>query len=127
MMNAIERQAVADFARTSLGCQCEPEVFRSISLEAGGTAGLPCVRVVVGERLLIWLVAGSSAEQRVAELARAGLRERDARGYNRFRLVLAEAGPDSEARFQSAVGMDGKAHLHGIPEADWPAPVRAQL
>lgn len=126
-MTPNERQAIADFARATLGCQCAPEVFRAISLEAGGTAGLPCARVVIGERLLIWLVAGAAASTRVADLARAGVRERDSRGYNRFRLVLAEAGPDTQAVFQAAVADDAKAHLHGVPESDWPAAVRAAL
>lgn len=126
-MTPQNHRAVAEFARTVLGCQCEPEVFRSIGVEAGGTAGLPCVHVVIGERLLIWLVAGSTAAERVADLASAGLRERNDRGYNRFRLVLAEAGPDTEARFRAAVGADAKAHLHVVPEAAWPAPIRACL
>lgn len=126
MMNQPEREAVAEFARAVLGCRCEPEVFRSIRVEAGGCADLPCVRVVIGERLLIWLVAGPVASERVADLAKAGILERDDRGYNRFRLVLAEAGPAAETRFRAAVGADAKAHLHVVPEADWPAPVRAR-
>lgn len=126
-MTPDERKAVADFALATLGCQCEPEVFRSISLDAGGTVGLPCVRAVIGDRLLIWLVTGPAAAGRIADLAAAGIRERNDRGYNRFRLVLAQSGSEAEARFQAAIGTDGKAHLHIVPESAWPAPVRDRL
>lgn len=116
--------AVAKFARRVLGCQCAPEVFDSIALKED--AGLACVRVVIGARLLIYF-AVAAAPARVATLASAGIRERDARGYNRFRLVLDQAGPDAGAQFRAVIGEDAKAHLHLVPEAEWPAAIRCLL
>lgn len=125
-MNPDADLAIADFARLILGCQCEPEVFRSIELDTGQVAGLAYARVVIGARLLIWLARRAGAAQ-AAELARHGLSDRDAHGYNRFRLVLAETDAGTEVGFRAAVGGDAKAHLHAVPEAAWPAPVRAVL
>lgn len=132
-MNEIERQAIADFARDTLSCQCEEAVFRSITLEPGRLVddSTPFVRVVIGQRLLIYLVRtvpGPSWPRLLPGLATAGRQERDDRGYNRFRLVLAGADvPEADKLFRAAVGADAKVHLHVVPEQALPNPVRHLL
>jgi hypothetical protein len=126
-MNPNDTTAIERFVRGTLGCQCPDEVFRRVEvgplpLPAGAGSGR---RLLIGGRLLIHIV---EAPERLDEpdwlerLAAAGRDERDGRGYNRFRLVVATAtaaGDTSalEGRFIRALGGDERAHLH-VVEAD---------
>ena len=61
----------------------------------------------------------------LAALARRGRVERDAKGYNRFRLVIASrdaAAQSTAARavFDAALGHDDKAHLHLVAGSEIP-------
>ena len=121
-MNPIEH-----FVRGTLGCQCPEEVFQSISIDRVGTAddATSCTRLLVGNRLLIYVLDAASfglAESALADLVARGRRERDARGYNRFRLVIACDEPASASTgfqnaFNEAAGDDERAHLHCLPRA----------
>ncbi|MDD4882109.1 MAG: hypothetical protein PHR30_09835 [Gallionellaceae bacterium] len=128
-MTPHDHQAIAEFARNALGCGCEEAVFRSISLDSGRLADdpVPFARIVIGQRLLIYLVRavpGRPWPDRLPALAEAGRRERDAQAYNRFRLVLADGDASALAPlFVAATGADEKAHLHVVPESSWPPPV----
>ena len=87
-MNPIEH-----FVRGTLGCQCPDEVFQSISIDRSGTAddAASCTRLLVGHRLLIYVLDAASfgvAESALADLVARGRRERDERGYNRFAWSL---------------------------------------
>ena len=120
-MDPGQKAAIERFVRGTLGCQCPDEVFRRVEVGAfdlpGGGTGQ---RLVIGDRLLIHLVAASGRPDllpRIEDLATGGRDERDRRGYNRFRLVLAvpaEAGDAAslEQRFASALAGDDRAHLH---------------
>lgn len=119
-MNPIEH-----FIRATLGCQCPDEVFRSVSVDqlrsADGALGY--TRLLVGNRLLIYVLdaaAGSIADGTLADLVVRGCRERNERGCNRFRLVIACDGPASQDTavqhaFDLAAGNDERAHLHCLP------------
>ena len=75
---------------------------------------------MVGDRLLIHLVEAPERPDEpdwLERLATAGRDERDGRGYNRFRLVVATptAAGDPlrlEGRFTRALARDDRAHLH---------------
>jgi hypothetical protein len=127
-MNPIEH-----FVRGTLGCHCPDEVFQSISIDRVGTAddAASCTRLLVGNRLLIYVLDAASfrvAESALVDLVARGRRERDERGYNRFRLVIACDEPGSASiavqhAFDEAAGDDERAHLHCLPRALLPAEV----
>jgi hypothetical protein len=124
-MNQIEH-----FVRKTLGCQCPDEVFRSISIDRrhGGDGAIPYTRLVVGDRLLIYVLeatSGHAGGSAMSNLIAGGRRERDAGGYNRFRLVVScdEAEPTGAAArhaFENEAGDDDKAHFHAVPRAALP-------
>jgi len=127
-MNPIEH-----FVRATLGCQCPDEVFRSVSIDPLRTAdgAIGYTRLLVGNRLLIYILDTTAvriADRALADLVACGRRERDERGYNRFRLVIAGDEPASEKTavqhaFDEACGNDERAHLHCLPRALLPAEV----
>lgn len=127
-MNPIEH-----FVRATLGCQCPDEVFRSVSIGQLRTAdgAIGYTRLLVGNRLLIYLLDAASvsvADGELADLVARGCRERNERGYNRFRLVIACDEPASESTavqhaFDDASGNDERAHLHCLPRALLPAEI----
>lgn len=126
--------AIERFVRQTLGCQCPDEVFRSITVDAGTApaAEVSFTRLAIGDRLLIYIVEsqpGAQIADAVVELARLGRAERDERGYNRFRLVIAAAEPKQLAeaaatRFAARSGADERAHLHVVAATDLPRSVR---
>jgi len=126
--------AVAGFVRGTLGCGCPDEVLRSIQVVRPDACGLPSVRLRVGGRLLIHLVEATralSAPDRLESLAAEGRAERDAGGYNRFRLVLVTTGrpgpsaaPAAEGRFLAGTAGDERSHLHWAAQRDVPAVIR---
>lgn len=117
-----DQTAIERFVRVTLGCRCPDEVFQSIAIErvgAPGEAG-PLTRLLVGNRLLIYLLERDGSELpagALEALCAAGRADRDRHGLNRFRLVVGSARPD-ELRptlrecFGSAAGADDRAHLH---------------
>jgi hypothetical protein len=127
-MNPIEH-----FVRGTLGCQCPDEVFRSVSVDPTRTedGAIGYTRLLVGNRLLIYILDAATVrltDDALADLIARGRRERDARGCNRFRLVIACEEPASASTgfrnaFNEAAGDDERAHLHCLPRALLPAEV----
>ena len=127
-MNPIEH-----FVRATLGCQCPDEVFRSVSIDPLRTAdgAIGYTRLLVGHRLLIYILDTAAVrvtDGALTDLVACGRRERDERGYNRFRLVIAcdepaSAGTAVQHAFNEATGSDERAHLHCLPRALLPAEV----
>lgn len=122
-MNPNDATGIERFVQGTLGCQCPDEVFRHVEvgrLPAGGATGR---RLVIGDRLLIHIVEAPErpdAPDWLERLAAAGRDERNRRGYNRFRLVVATStatGDPSalEGRFTRALRADARAHLHVLP------------
>lgn len=131
-----DKREVTLFARDTLGCRCEDEVFRSITLELETLpdGAMPYVRVVIGRRLLIYLAKAAfdaPLQRLMPELASLGRQERDSRRYNRFRLVLACTDglflTDVHTWFKLVVGQDDKAHLHVVADVALPASVKQVL
>jgi hypothetical protein len=90
----ITHDGIRLFVRNTLGCGCSEEVFRTLECVPG-----VCLRddikldagLTIGNRLLIYVFTPAihgEIEQQLAFLASTGKRERDARGLNRFRLVI---------------------------------------
>jgi hypothetical protein len=131
------REAVERFVRVTLGCRCPDEVFQSITLqrESGGPETLPLARLVVGDRLLIYVTWAHSATvtpDDFAALAMRGRADRNDRRLNRFRLVVAA---DLEAKscevaqtgFARAAAGDDRMHLHLLPPEAIPEPLRPSI
>jgi hypothetical protein len=117
------------FVRETLGCECPDSVFDRIELDGlEGETAIPPGKVVVGQRLLIYLVQADDAQfvaRHLAALVAAGRQERDARGYNRFRLVIAAKPVEpvreaAQALFQSLADNDERMHLHVIEPHELP-------
>lgn len=134
LMPSRDTSSIENFVRVTLGCSCPEEVFRSITIDrcpAPGAAG-GCARLVVGDRLLIYVLESAAAREpieSIAGLATAGLAERNASGLNRFRLVVATPRPirhpeEVQARFAQVAGTDDRAHLHLIAADSLPEPLR---
>lgn len=130
-MNELDKRVIQAFVRGRLGCGCPPTVFDSIRLDRACGARPPVTRLLIGERLLIYLAAAGPAlaEPGVLEtVAERGRSERDSLGLNRFRLVLVT--PDSRpseaaaGRFAVAAEGDRKAHLHVVRADDVPVAIR---
>jgi hypothetical protein len=129
-VEATQRQVLEHFVRETLGCKCPDQVFECMDLApvADAKGGLQFLRLVVGDRLLIYVAGPGSGEEtamRVRDLARRGIRERNQSGYNRFRLVIVgPAGREGAAQvadaFDLAVGADDRAHLHPLEAGSLP-------
>ncbi len=135
MSNRADRQTIEHFVRGTLGCGCPDEVFNSISIErpGGSDPSAAYVRLLIGNRLLIYVIEARGVEQvqaAVSELAPRGLEERDRIGLNRFRLVVVADHPTppvataASAGFSDAIDHDDRAHLHVIAADLVPASLR---
>jgi hypothetical protein len=113
------------FIRGELGCQCPAEVFQEIVTERCPAAfgEWPCGALVsVGKRLLILVLRCDDCvamRRRLRSLFEAGRRMRDARGFNRFRLVVVTSRPEAIASslipcFENLEGKDDRTHLHVV-------------
>jgi len=118
------------FVRGTLGCGCPDEVFQSIEVSDASTADgtVSFTRLVIGQRLLLHVWRPATAAPLpgdVQALAEEGCAERDARGYNRYRLVIAATEPEAAidavaAAFNDAVGGDDRAHVHVLATRELP-------
>jgi len=121
-----EADELVRFVRETLGCGCPDEIVARIAVESSeaGERGLD-----VGGRLMVRVLATDDPE-RVIETFPATVErlraERDRRGFNRLRLVLAPPGSELLGDRLAAV-MDGLAaaddrvHLHVAGAGDLPA------
>ena len=122
----VSDESVRDFVRNKLGCDCAEEVFRHIENERGASAGGVALRnkLNIGGRLLVYVVEldTKAYERNILPLLRAGKDERDARGFNRFRLVLVSEDKKLKKAaleiFKNDTGLDEKIHLHVITKGE---------
>ena len=127
-VTSLASPALAHFVRGTLGCECPDEVFQSIAIDHTDSH----TRLVVGNRLLIYVLESSSGKtpgKALARLAERGLADRNAARLNRFRMVIASPQPtlalaDAKANFAGSVGDDDRAHLHVIATDQLPAELR---
>lgn len=123
-------QQVEDFVRKSLGCNCPQEVFEYIDNQSSVKIDENIIldyEINIGNRLLIF-AAGidkiDSLETVIIKLIQTGMKKRNEKKFNRFRLVLLTTGINDIAEkaqeiFNSVIS-DEKIHLHIIDKADFP-------
>jgi len=117
------RAAIVRFVRETLGCGCPDEVFEQTSDSGPGELR----RIALGGRLLVYLIrpteAGLTAD-RLGDYLSRGRGERDALGFNRVRLVIADEAAtereDLQAAFEDLRAGDERLHLHIVPAAALP-------
>ena len=124
------------FIRDDLGCGCPDEVLERILVRKPGPSSsgvrVDC-EVDVGGRLLIHVVNAlriPELEAHLAVLVAQGRKERDDRGFNRFRLVvLVEAAAQLkevlDARFAGIEARDERTHLHIVTPNSFPGSLAA--
>ncbi|KPK40823.1 MAG: hypothetical protein AMJ69_01040 [Gammaproteobacteria bacterium SG8_47] len=111
---------VRQFIREVLGCECPDHVFESLAAEHRSQPSPRAPyqwRLVVGERLLIYLLALDSsltAEPWLEHLREYGSRDRVDSGLNRFRavVVLDDAAPALEQPQGAVAAWASHPHLH---------------
>lgn len=112
------------FVRDILGCTCPERVFEQIEDQRVQSKASPHTRtIIVGGRLLIyiWEVDGSDdLRHGISAMLAAGRRERDTRGLNRFRAVLAVESPETVLPQANLIlaqfkGSDDRMHIHVVP------------
>ena len=126
-MSFMARQfPIKKFVRQVLGCTCPDKVFEQIEDKHVASAVSPHTRVItIGGRLLIYIwevnEPGQFKENFPAMLA-AGQKERDERGLNRFRAVLAtdkinqNIVAEAALYFSQFAGRDDRMHFHVVPQ-----------
>ena len=113
------------FVQETLGCSCPEEVFKKIGFRKECDE-FPGSKIIIGNRLLVYIITmdGKSGMQEVINPAvEQGVMERDSKGFNRFRLVLATASPDELRSSAEQVFIDSghaneKTHLHVVNMID---------
>ncbi len=124
----IDHDSIKFFIQKTLGCECPEEVFRSIDCQLRvrlqNDVLIDCV-LIVGNRLLVYVVDdgdGSLDEKRLALYLAEGTKERDSKGLNRFRLVIATDKAWVQQRlkkaFEALNNEDDKVHLHVISKGE---------
>jgi hypothetical protein len=137
-MKPVNAGDVESFVRATLGCGCQDEVFRSVSIRQVPAAArqLAHTEMLVGSRLLIRVFEAPpdpAAATWLERLVADGRAERDRHGYNRFRLVVVVPAPtratggrtDLAARFARASAGDERVHLHLLTSDQLPVSLRA--
>ncbi|MHC4461343.1 MAG: hypothetical protein ACYS30_07890 [Planctomycetota bacterium] len=126
----ITNEAIKAFTREVLGCDCPQEVFNKIVCEDDVkiNSGLTIThKINIGDRLLIYvsiLNLTNALGSELSKLVDAGEKERNNKGFNRFRLALVSENPDiikddAHKSFEK-LGKDEKIHLHIINRNDLP-------
>jgi hypothetical protein len=111
-----ERSRAVSLVRGLLGCTCPEEIFDHYQIRQQVIGSLPVVEVMMGERLLVWIIDGRrivDPGQTLVNLLKGGLKERDQRGLNRFRLVVVgDYLPWEKEWSWLADSLGPKVHLH---------------
>jgi hypothetical protein len=120
----IDNDNIKLFVQNTLGCGCPEEVFRSIGFKYNVLLGNEVVLksvITIGNRLLIYVLEAAPQdfiEEKLAFLVSSGKKDRDLKGLNRLRLVIAA---DElldrrmlQSQFDGLAGKDDKIHLHII-------------
>jgi len=117
------RREIIGFVRHTLGCKCPDEVFEQIEYQDGETLGNTGERsITLGGRLLIYIWETNDPfliKSNLPAVLSQGRNERDRRGLNRFRAVIATddidgIGPLAKQLFQDLSNKDDKVHLHVV-------------
>lgn len=121
----IKKENIKTFVRETLGCECPENVFDYIdsqhSIELNSEI-LLSDKINIGNRLLIYTVDVNDVkfiENNLIELISIGRKERDMKGFNRFRLAIITDKMDeirqiAHMTFKKSKDKDKKIHLHLI-------------
>lgn len=119
---------IKDFVQNILGCTCPDKVFEHIEDRRVASLSSPHTRcITIGGRLLIyiWNIKDvNTLRENLAALLVAGRKERDDRGLNRFRAVLAvdnnpaHFAAETQRYFSEFADRDERIHLHVVASAD---------
>jgi len=125
----ITNEAIKAFTREILGCECPEEVFDKIVCEDDvqiDSEFTVSYRINIGDRLLIYILILEQRRELGSELPKlieAGEKERNDRGFNRFRLVLVSENPDvikdNAHKLFEQLEKDEKIHLHNVRRNDF--------
>ena len=126
------RSPLERFIRDTLGCTCPDDVFEHTDSRCQVTLGSVTLnrRINVGHRLLIYLMECDDPEvlrSRLPEVFSRGLEERDRKGFNRLRVVVATDNRQPVSRaaqrvFEGQGGVDKRLHLHVVDKTAVPRP-----
>ena len=114
-------QNIVEFVRDTLGCKCPDEVFEKIEyLDGDARTNIYTRSITLGGRLLIYIWKTNNprlVEAKLPTMLVDGKSERDRRGLNRFRAVIAtddvdEIGAIAQQVYRDFSDKDDKVHLH---------------
>jgi hypothetical protein len=115
--------SIKQFVRQVLGCTCPEEVFEQIEDRQVQSTASPHTRTItIGNRLLIYIWKADDSDDLVPGISAMladGKKERDARGFNRFRAVFAVENPQTiqpqiNLCFSQFKGSDDRIHIHVV-------------
>ena len=126
----IDGKNIKRFVRKTLGCTCPKEVFQHIECKTDVGVNdniILSYEINIGNKLLIFVFHADDIDPLgpvISQLVGAGTRQRDERGFIRFRLVLVCKEPDSIADqastiFNSIGADDERVHLHVIGQDEF--------
>jgi len=124
-----QKKRIIEFVKGVLGCKCPDEVFEQIDAGVGHPFGNTRLQTMtIGERLLIYIWPTndtSLVRAHLESMLLKGMKERDQRGLNRFRAVIATdhvepMGAIAEEIFRDFRARDKAVHLHVVPAHDCP-------
>ncbi len=96
----IANEDIKAFTRDILGCDCPEQVFSRIVCEDDVKIDSGLIishKINIGDRLLIYVSVPDRTSELSSELVKlvdSGEKERNDKGFNRFRLVLVSENPD---------------------------------
>jgi hypothetical protein len=115
---------IKEFVQNVLGCTCPDQVFEQIEDRMVASASSPHTRsITIGGRLLLYVWKADELidlQQGLAAMLKTGKKERDDRGLNRFRAILAVENPQNvtprvEHYFSLFADKDDRMHMHVVP------------
>jgi hypothetical protein len=117
------KKKIMEFVKGVLGCQCPDDVFEQIESHVRDLVGNTRLQTMTtGKRLPIYIWSTnepSLVRTHLPSMLLTGMKERDQRGLNRFRAVIASDGVEpigTVARevFRDFKHKDDKMHLHVV-------------
>jgi len=125
----ITSEDIKAFTRDVLGCDCPEQVFSRIICEDNVRIDSGLIvshKINIGGRLLIYIWVPDQTDELSSDLVKlvnSGERERNDKGFNRFRLVLVSHNPDlikdDAKKLFEHLGKDQKIHLHIVSKQDF--------
>lgn len=124
--------AIEEFVRGPLGCNCGAKVFERIEVEEKPSdfEDLSASQLIgIGGILLVLVLnvdAWESTQTNLESIFKRGIETREAKSFNRFRLVVATPQADKARQaltqhFETFSEMDEKIHLHIVTPDQLPA------